>query len=107
MRVIAISLYIRYDPYSKKFTREYYDHEEMRSTRKRLIREAMGVQCYGVILGTLDRQGSPRILSTLKDLLAIVLNVGSWSEPYPMDYYAIMIILARGLSIIPITGQRD
>jgi 2-(3-amino-3-carboxypropyl)histidine synthase len=57
----------RYDPYSKKLTRERYDHAEMRAVRARAVRTASQSLCteggdarWGVILGTLGRQGSFR-----------------------------------------------
>jgi 2-(3-amino-3-carboxypropyl)histidine synthase len=55
----------RYDPYSKKLTREYYDHDEMRSLRQTSIEQARGslserMSPWGVILGTLGRQGNIR-----------------------------------------------
>ena len=59
----------RYDPYSKVFTREYYDHEKMNSTRKRAIREASKARKFGLVLGTLGRQGNPAILSFLEEKL--------------------------------------
>ncbi|EUC66334.1 diphthamide biosynthesis protein [Rhizoctonia solani AG-3 Rhs1AP] len=54
----------RYDPYSKKLTRERYDHVEMREVRSQAVRAASqsldsGAR-WGVILGTLGRQGSFR-----------------------------------------------
>lgn len=52
----------RYDPYSKVFTREYYDHEAMRALRLKAIDEARMAQRWGLILGTLGRQGSPKVL---------------------------------------------
>ncbi|KAJ9058646.1 Diphthamide biosynthesis protein 1, variant 4 [Entomophthora muscae] len=52
----------RYDPYSKKFTREHYDHQEMHSVRKHAIQTAKSAKHFGLILGTLGRQGSPVIL---------------------------------------------
>jgi 2-(3-amino-3-carboxypropyl)histidine synthase len=67
----------RYDPYSKKFTRERYDHTLMRSVRSNAVRTARSsIEQYaqdssedatdvftdkplwGVVLGTLGRQGS-------------------------------------------------
>jgi 2-(3-amino-3-carboxypropyl)histidine synthase len=71
----------RYDPYSKKFTRERYDHSLMRTVRTDAVRTARrsiehigsslasdasngisktpdDVPLWGVILGTLGRQGS-------------------------------------------------
>ena len=76
----------RYDPYSKKLTRERYDHREMRTIRDRAVQDArrsidtfsrdspftetiqngVGGQAepplWGVILGTLGRQGNFRQL---------------------------------------------
>lgn len=52
----------RYDPYSKVFSQEHYAHERMRSARQDAIRTAARARCWGLILGTLGRQGSPRIL---------------------------------------------
>jgi diphthamide synthase subunit DPH2 len=67
----------RYDPYSKKFTRERYDHALMRSVRGSAVRTARSTiekyastlpneatavftdqPLWGVVLGTLGRQGS-------------------------------------------------
>lgn len=71
----------RYDPYSKKLTREWYEHEEMQTARGKAIQDAKATipssnliqpsndgtdankqnpqsPVWGVILGTLGRQGS-------------------------------------------------
>jgi 2-(3-amino-3-carboxypropyl)histidine synthase len=62
----------RYDPYSKKLTRERYDHVEMQSFRDKAVQTARksimslpdndfdknSQQLWGVILGTLGRQGN-------------------------------------------------
>eukprot|EP00042_Codosiga_hollandica_P049738 m.583017 g.583017 ORF g.583017 m.583017 type:complete len:392 (+) comp57949_c0_seq39:202-1377(+) len=56
----------RYDPYSKVFSREYYDHERMRQIRHDAIQQAASARKIGIILGTLGRQGSPRVLETLE-----------------------------------------
>lgn len=68
----------RYDPYSKKITRELYNHEEMRTVRDDAVKKARksiaaisqisslhGIAAqadenpiWGIILGTLGRQGS-------------------------------------------------
>ena len=70
----------RYDPYSKKLTREWYDHRGMRSARAIAVESARDSlqrlpapgagghdddgdrPLWGVILGTLGRQGSLRQL---------------------------------------------
>ena len=67
----------RYDPYSKKLTRERYNHAEMQEVRHDAVSTARksvkaitrdessgpipmdsGTPLWGVILGTLGRQGS-------------------------------------------------
>lgn len=42
----------------------------MKSTRLKFIKEASSAKCFGLILGTLGRQGSPKVLNNLKDILA-------------------------------------
>lgn len=56
----------RYDPYSKRMTRESYDTEAMRSIRKDAIDRAAHARKFGLILGTLGRQGNPKILERLE-----------------------------------------
>ncbi|KXZ49629.1 hypothetical protein GPECTOR_20g486 [Gonium pectorale] len=60
----------RYDPYGRVFTRERYDHAGMRAVRRRAIEAARGARRWGVVLGTLGRQGNPTILATLEGHLA-------------------------------------
>ncbi|KAK0453358.1 putative diphthamide synthesis protein-domain-containing protein [Armillaria borealis] len=55
----------RYDPYSKKLTREGYDHVRMRDTRLKAVKNAEGKGTWGVILGTLGRQGNPGHLKAI------------------------------------------
>ncbi|PKU31990.1 diphthamide biosynthesis protein 1 [Limosa lapponica baueri] len=52
----------RYDPYSKVFSQEHYSHDRMHRARQDAIRTAASARCWGLILGTLGRQGSPSIL---------------------------------------------
>ncbi|XP_064840973.1 2-(3-amino-3-carboxypropyl)histidine synthase subunit 1-like isoform X1 [Oncorhynchus masou masou] len=59
----------RYDPYSKIFSREYYDHEAMRSIRLQAIDKARSAQRWGLILGTLGRQGNPKVMEHLESKL--------------------------------------
>ena len=59
----------QYDPYSKRFTREYYDHNVMLSSRRAAITEAANARRFGIILGSLGRQGSPNILTHLQQTL--------------------------------------
>ncbi|EPQ59384.1 hypothetical protein GLOTRDRAFT_55327, partial [Gloeophyllum trabeum ATCC 11539] len=90
----------RYDPYSKKLTREYYDHKEMQTVREQAITTARRTiealsrpsaakmqivhgstpredPLWGVILGTLGRQGS------FRQLQAITRQLRSSRTPIP------------------------
>ncbi|EST05344.1 Diphthamide synthesis, DPH1/DPH2 [Kalmanozyma brasiliensis GHG001] len=91
----------RYDPYTKRFVRELYDHAEMRKMRGEAVRlaqdgvggmdlepelsivklkdeekavsngqERTAPSGWGVVLGTLGRQGSLRVLESLTASLA-------------------------------------
>lgn len=65
----------RYDPYSKKFTRETYEHTEMRAVRGDAVRKAReglqrgGSGSWAVVLGTLGRQGSLSVLKAVHEAL--------------------------------------
>ena len=59
----------RYDPYSKVLSREHYDHQKMKEVRRKAILEAGKANKFGLILGTLGRQGSPLVLEHLKQRL--------------------------------------
>ncbi|KAJ7117364.1 putative diphthamide synthesis protein-domain-containing protein [Mycena crocata] len=79
----------RYDPYSKKLTRERYDHREMHAVRDDAVQtarksiaafsreEAQSAPLWGVILGTLGRQGS------FKQLQAITNQLEASDAPIP------------------------
>jgi len=59
----------RYDPYAKQMTYEEYDHEDMYEMRKEAISKAKKAKKFGLILGTLGRQGSLKVLDYIEDLL--------------------------------------
>lgn len=59
----------QYDPYSKRFTLELYDHSTMQKTRREAIVKASSAKQFGLILGTLGRQGSPKVLDFLQDTM--------------------------------------
>ncbi|KAJ7086647.1 diphthamide synthesis protein [Mycena epipterygia] len=80
----------RYDPYSKKLTRERYDHREMHTVRDDAVQTARksitafsredavsSAPLWGVILGTLGRQGS------FKQLQAITNQLEASNTPIP------------------------
>ncbi|XP_075984266.1 diphthamide biosynthesis 1 [Anticarsia gemmatalis] len=60
-----ISAY-KYDPYEKKFTSELYEHKMMQSNRHNQINKAKDASSFGLILGTLGRQGSTKVLGNLE-----------------------------------------
>ena len=59
----------RYDPYAKVFSRERYDTELMHDNRRGAIAQAGRAARWGIILGTLGRQGSPKVLDELEGRL--------------------------------------
>ena len=61
--------YFRYDPYSKKFSLEGYNHQEMHQRRLAAIEAAKTAKRFGLILGTLGRQGSPAVLDDMRKKL--------------------------------------
>ena len=71
LKLVKLSalLACRYDPYARVMTREEYDHEGMQVARQNAIEKARKCKTWGLILGTLGRQGNPRVLKTLQDLM--------------------------------------
>ncbi|KAJ3563395.1 hypothetical protein NP233_g8971 [Leucocoprinus birnbaumii] len=82
----------RYDPYSKKFTRERYNHLEMQTIRDQAVQTARksieayralevaeeGPPLWGVVLGTLGRQGNVNQMQAITRQL----EASSTSIPY-------------------------
>lgn len=60
----------KYDPYEKKFTEEHYDHLEMRKNRKNAVDRAKNARKFGMILGTLGRQGSTKVTKYIEERIA-------------------------------------
>ncbi|KAG5524361.1 hypothetical protein RHGRI_031129 [Rhododendron griersonianum] len=56
----------RYDPYMGKLFLEEYDHKGMKESRRNAIVKAREAKSWGIVLGTLGRQGNPRILDQLE-----------------------------------------
>nr|MBE5724736.1 putative diphthamide biosynthesis protein 1 [Cucujiformia] len=61
----------RYDPYSKEFTKEYYDHSLMNKLRKRSVDISSSVKNFGVIMGTLGRQGNSKVVEYIRKKLIL------------------------------------
>ncbi|KAL5710415.1 2-(3-amino-3-carboxypropyl)histidine synthase [Ranunculus cassubicifolius] len=57
----------RYDPYIGVLYLEEYDHDGMKKVRKNAIIKARNASNWGIILGTLGRQGNPKILERLQN----------------------------------------
>nr|NVI70994.1 putative diphthamide biosynthesis protein 1 [Cucujiformia] len=57
----------RYDPYSKEFTKEYYDHDLMNSIRKESVDKCVNAKNVGIIMGTLGRQGNINVVEHIRD----------------------------------------
>jgi len=91
--VISVSVG-RYDPYSKVLSREYYDFTQMSSNRQAAITTAAKAQTFGLILGTLGRQGSTTVLQVL--FLAITLTIGLY---FILVNYCWTILRARCPSV--------
>lgn len=54
---------------TKLFSKEGYDHEQMKANRTQQIEKAKEAQTFGIILSTLGRQGNPKIMNNIKTLL--------------------------------------
>ena len=63
-----------YNPYNKVLSREYYDHHEMQRMRYHSIQTSTSASTFGLILGTLGRQGSLRVLNELENRLKTSLK---------------------------------
>jgi 2-(3-amino-3-carboxypropyl)histidine synthase len=64
-----IPLFYRYDPYSKVLTQETYQHDQMHALRRLAIAQSTKAKVFGIIMGTLGRQGNPAILTRIQTLL--------------------------------------
>lgn len=62
-------IFYQYNPYDKKFTEEVYEVAKMHEIRKSEVEKAKNAEFWGIILGTLGRQGSTSILEQLEELI--------------------------------------
>ena len=51
------------------FSEEFYDHELMKKNRLHAVETAKQSQTWGLILGTLGRQGNPKVMEVLEERL--------------------------------------
>lgn len=82
----------RYDPYGRVLTQEEYDQEGMRRVRRAAVERARDARSWGLVLGTLGRQGNPRILDHLQQLMvakglqhSVVGGLLYWSGCLPAE----------------------
>ena len=61
--------FFQFNPYTQKFTEEIYEIVKMLSIRKGEVEKAKNAKMFGIILGTLGRQGSTTILEELQNLM--------------------------------------
>jgi 2-(3-amino-3-carboxypropyl)histidine synthase len=59
----------RYDPYSRKLTRESYDRKEMHTSQRDAITSVKLAKKWGLILGSLGRQGNPHTMTMIEQKL--------------------------------------
>jgi len=59
---------LQYDPYQKKMTSQQYGHQEMHALRRSAIAAGKQAQSIVFVMGTLGRQGNPKILDRLQQL---------------------------------------
>jgi 2-(3-amino-3-carboxypropyl)histidine synthase len=59
----------RYDPYSRILSRETYVHDEMHTIRRDAINTAKSAKKWGLILGSLGRQGNPNTMAMIENHL--------------------------------------
>ena len=59
----------RYDPYSRRLTHETYDHATLLSDRSNALATARKAKKWGLILGSLGRQGNPHTLTLIENHL--------------------------------------
>lgn len=59
----------RYDPYSRRLTHETYDHDQMLDLRGDAVQTARKAKKWGLILGSLGRQGNPHTMTLIENRL--------------------------------------
>ena len=56
----------RYDPYSRRLTREVYDHATLLADRSNALQQARKAKKWGLILGSLGRQGNGATMTLIE-----------------------------------------
>ena len=74
-------IFYQYNPFNHRFTIEEYDYKLMKKIRLEQIEKFKNMKFFGIIFGTLGRQGNPYILKRLCNLL----------DKYDKKYIIIML----------------
>lgn len=61
---------LQYDPYKKVMSKESYATSEMRTLRKAAVEQGKAARSFALIMGTLGRQGNPRVVDRIIALAA-------------------------------------
>lgn len=61
--------FYKYCPFTRKLTREYYDFNKMKNNREKEIQKAFNGKSFGVILGSLGKQGNKQVFQNVIDKL--------------------------------------
>jgi 2-(3-amino-3-carboxypropyl)histidine synthase len=61
--------FYQYNPYSKQLSEEVYEHQAMHEIRFGEIQRARKAERFGVVFGTLGRQGNQGLLKEIENLL--------------------------------------
>ncbi|CAJ1030944.1 putative diphthamide synthesis protein [Leishmania utingensis] len=56
---------LQYDPYKKTLSQETYATAEMRALRREAVEKAKVAQSFAIVMGTLGRQGHPRVVDRI------------------------------------------
>lgn len=59
----------RYDPYSRRLTHEVYDHDTLLTDRSKALTQARKAKKWGLILGSLGRQGNTHTMTLIENHL--------------------------------------
>lgn len=77
---------LQYDPYKKVMSKEAYNHAEMHSLRKAAIDAGRRATSVALVMGTLGRQGNPRVVDRIVSLCerrGVQVTVFLMSEVFP------------------------
>ena len=96
-----IDHFYQYDPYSRRLTKEAYGHGEMQRLRAETIEQAKAAEHFGLILGTLGRQGAPHLLHRLASLVSSSHTTAGEDKPRQHTVFLISELSPARVSLLP------